>query len=292
MSRCVGGCADRAAGHPAVGRSGIACPTPLPGTGAVRRARRLDAILIAGNHRADFVGSPRRPHSGGTALRAGVLQRRPLRGWLAASLAWGATFALSLLAPTVWSNLDADGWRDARPLSWQVLPIIGLRIAGLAGPATRAYRSGCATGQRDWQAPVVSPGPGTACGLGVVRSESGDMEQRRPVEVGGWGYRGGPGRTTIMIRSGKCLVVRLVSGGEFGISVNDTDRGVACSTPFSPQRPAADRGVIPPPVGRGPAPTRRDSRGPRAGSHPQTRSETDVKITKADPGGEQHQRRE
>lgn len=59
------------------------------------------------------------------------------------------------------------------------------------------------------------------------RVDSARMEIRRPSEVGGWGIRGLPGRSTIMVRAGECLVVRYTSGGELGISVDDAERGAA-----------------------------------------------------------------
>jgi hypothetical protein len=50
-------------------------------------------------------------------------------------------------------------------------------------------------------------------------------EQRRPSEVGGWGYRGLPSKATIMIRGGECLVIGYQSGGQLRISVDDAERG-------------------------------------------------------------------
>lgn len=52
-------------------------------------------------------------------------------------------------------------------------------------------------------------------------------EQRRPSEVGGWGYRGPPGQATIMIRSGECLVIGYQSGGQLRISIDDAQHGAA-----------------------------------------------------------------
>lgn len=53
------------------------------------------------------------------------------------------------------------------------------------------------------------------------------VEERYPSQVGGWGYRGLPGRATIMVRGGACLVVRYASGGRLAISVDDAGRGAA-----------------------------------------------------------------
>ncbi|MFF1559874.1 hypothetical protein [Streptomyces sp. NPDC058279] len=52
------------------------------------------------------------------------------------------------------------------------------------------------------------------------------VEDRRPSQVGGWGYRLSRLGTTVMIRGGPCLVIR--SGGrDFAVSVDDADRGAA-----------------------------------------------------------------
>ncbi|MEV0086295.1 DUF1648 domain-containing protein [Saccharopolyspora sp. NPDC050642] len=50
-------------------------------------------------------------------------------------------------------------------------------------------------------------------------------ETRRPLEVGGWGYRVLPNSTAIMLRGGECLVLRLTSGRDFYISVGHAERG-------------------------------------------------------------------
>lgn len=42
---------------------------------------------------------------------------------------------------------------------------------------------------------------------------------------GGWGYRGLPCGATLMVRSGPCLVIEYVAGGQFAVSVDDAERG-------------------------------------------------------------------
>ncbi|MFG2879360.1 DUF1648 domain-containing protein [Streptomyces sp. NPDC048337] len=56
--------------------------------------------------------------------------------------------------------------------------------------------------------------------------ESARVEDRRPVQVGGWGYRLSGLGTTVMLRGGPCLVVRS-KGKDFAVSVDDADRGAA-----------------------------------------------------------------
>ncbi|WP_327087361.1 hypothetical protein [Streptomyces viridochromogenes] len=56
--------------------------------------------------------------------------------------------------------------------------------------------------------------------------ESARVERRTPGQVGGWGYRLSGLGTTVMLRSGECLVVR-AKGKEFAVSVDDAERGAA-----------------------------------------------------------------
>ncbi|MFJ6719742.1 hypothetical protein [Streptomyces sp. NPDC091259] len=50
------------------------------------------------------------------------------------------------------------------------------------------------------------------------------VEERRPSQVGGWGYRVSRLGTTVMVRGGPCLVIRS-RGRDFAISVDDAQRG-------------------------------------------------------------------
>lgn len=52
-------------------------------------------------------------------------------------------------------------------------------------------------------------------------------EDIKPTEVGGWGLRGLPPHTTLMLRAGECLVLEYPGGGRFAISVDDAARGAA-----------------------------------------------------------------
>ncbi len=51
-------------------------------------------------------------------------------------------------------------------------------------------------------------------------------ENRTPAQVGGWGYRLSGLGTTVMLRSGECLVVSS-RGKVFAVSVDDAERGAA-----------------------------------------------------------------
>ncbi|MFF7128903.1 DUF1648 domain-containing protein [Streptomyces sp. NPDC008240] len=58
--------------------------------------------------------------------------------------------------------------------------------------------------------------------------ESARAENRTPAQVGGWGYRLSGLGTTVMLRSGECLVIRpRGTGGEFAVSIDDAERGAA-----------------------------------------------------------------
>lgn len=57
--------------------------------------------------------------------------------------------------------------------------------------------------------------------------ESARAESRTPAQVGGWGYRLSGLGTTVMLRSGECLVIHPRKGTEFAVSVDDAERGAA-----------------------------------------------------------------
>ena len=58
--------------------------------------------------------------------------------------------------------------------------------------------------------------------------ESARAEDRTPAQVGGWGYRLSGLGTTVMLRSGACLVIRTRGKGtEFAVSIDDAERGAA-----------------------------------------------------------------
>ncbi|MER6251583.1 DUF1648 domain-containing protein [Streptomyces sp. NPDC001584] len=68
-------------------------------------------------------------------------------------------------------------------------------------------------------------------GWPVRRWDAADIEwaraeNRTPAQVGGWGYRLSGLGTTVMLRSGACLVIR-AKGKDFAVSVDDAERGAA-----------------------------------------------------------------
>jgi len=68
--------------------------------------------------------------------------------------------------------------------------------------------------------------------------ESARAEQRRPSQVGGWGYRLSGLGTTVMLRAGDCLVVRPRGRrSDFAVSVDDAERGAALLNALRARRP-------------------------------------------------------
>ncbi|QKW30916.1 DUF1648 domain-containing protein [Streptomyces seoulensis] len=68
--------------------------------------------------------------------------------------------------------------------------------------------------------------------------ESARAEDRTPAQVGGWGYRISGLGTTVMLRGGPCLVVRVRGKGrDFAVSVDDAERGAALLNALRTPRP-------------------------------------------------------
>jgi hypothetical protein len=125
----------------------------------------------------------------------------------------GLGAALTLVAGA-FVGLPGRVWASAVPLA-----VVG--IAGFAMSSIRVKVSpaglAVAFGPLRWPTRKVS----------LRKIEKAWTEVRVPSEVGGWGIRGLPGGTTIMMRGGECLVVSYVAGGEFAVSVDDAAHGAA-----------------------------------------------------------------
>ncbi|MFG3053024.1 DUF1648 domain-containing protein [Kitasatospora sp. NPDC048239] len=67
---------------------------------------------------------------------------------------------------------------------------------------------------------------------------SARAEHRTPAQAGGWGYRLNGLGTTVMLRSGECLVIRPRKGAEFAVSVGDAERGAALLNSLAARRPS------------------------------------------------------
>ncbi|MEN3535718.1 DUF1648 domain-containing protein [Microbispora sp. ZYX-F-249] len=145
--------------------------------------------------------------------------RRPV--WVSTTTArWAGWLALASLAAAVvvagvaLYGLFPGGWGAVLPLA----------LAGVIGTVLSSVSVRVVP-----EALTVSVGPlrWPSRRVRLERVERAWAEERYPTQVGGWGLRGLPGRATIMIRGGECLVVRYVSGGELAITVDDAATGAA-----------------------------------------------------------------
>ncbi|MEU7876970.1 DUF1648 domain-containing protein [Microbispora bryophytorum] len=160
--------------------------------------------------------------------------KRPV--WVSTATApWASWLTLVALAAAVViaavarSGLIRDGWGAVVPLA-----LTGVVGAVLSSVSVRVVP----------EALTVSVGPlrWPLRRVRLDRVERAWVEERYPAQVGGWGYRGLPGRATIMIRGGECLVVRYTSGGELGITVDDAAAGAALlNALIARQHPSVER---------------------------------------------------
>ncbi|MFF2045078.1 DUF1648 domain-containing protein [Kitasatospora sp. NPDC058170] len=67
---------------------------------------------------------------------------------------------------------------------------------------------------------------------------SARAEHRTAAQAGGWGYRMNGLGTTVMLRSGECLVIRTRKGTEFAVSVGDAERGAALLNSLVARQPS------------------------------------------------------
>lgn len=156
--------------------------------------RRLPVVRVRAGEKAVWVSSAASP--GLAAMSYALLLLAVL---LALAMAWG-------LPASVWFGVG-------------VLSAVGLACLFVSSVGVHVSDQGLAIafGPLRWPVRRVP--------LGKIDRAWG--EERQPSQVGGWGYRGLPGNSTIMIRGGPCLVVRYTSGGELGMSVDDPDHGAA-----------------------------------------------------------------
>lgn len=100
-----------------------------------------------------------------------------------------------------------------------VLLITGFVGVLLGSIRVQVSERGVAVAYGPWGFPVWRRGLDA---IAVARAEN-----LRPAQVGGWGLRGLPPNTALMLRGGECLVLEYANGGRFSISVDDAARGAA-----------------------------------------------------------------
>ncbi|MGK5641204.1 hypothetical protein ACSNOK_23245 [Streptomyces sp. URMC 126] len=128
---------------------------------------------------------------------------RPLLGVGGAFLAAGAGLAF------------ASGWEAGLALGAG-----GVLLLALPGARVTVDRHGLTA------APLWAPRPRLRIGLDrVVSADGRTVDAFR--EFGGWGYRARSGRSGLVLRSGDALVVRLTTGGEFVVTVDDAATAAA-----------------------------------------------------------------
>ncbi|MBE3009192.1 DUF1648 domain-containing protein [Microbispora sp. NEAU-D428] len=160
--------------------------------------------------------------------------KRPV--WVSTTTApWATWLAIVALAAAV--ALAGTALSGRLPGGWSA--VVPLTVVGVAGLALSSVSVRVVP-----EALTVSIGPlrWPSRTVRLERVERAWVEERYPAQVGGWGYRGLPGRATIMIRGGECLVVRYTSGGRLAISVDDAEAGAALlNALIARQRPSVER---------------------------------------------------
>jgi hypothetical protein len=101
------------------------------------------------------------------------------------------------------------------------VPLFLIGLAGLLSGSIRveASAAGVAVAYGPWGWPVWHK---PLAKIALARAE-----RLNALEAGGWGIRGLPGNAVLMLRSGECLVLEYVNGGNFRISVDDASNAAA-----------------------------------------------------------------
>lgn len=99
------------------------------------------------------------------------------------------------------------------------LIVIGLISAALSRCRVTVDRRGLSV------APWFAPRPRLRISLGRIKEAT--SREARALSLGGWGYRIQPGRSALVLRSGDALFLRLVTGKEFVVTVDDAATAAA-----------------------------------------------------------------
>ncbi|PZG45248.1 hypothetical protein C1I98_15825 [Spongiactinospora gelatinilytica] len=106
-------------------------------------------------------------------------------------------------------------------VAWAVIPIFAILVFGLFTSSVRVKvnDAGVLIGYGWLRWPVRR--------IALSSVDRAWAEERFPSQVGGWGVRGMPGSSTIMLRGGQCLVIRDTDGGTIAVSVDDAETGAS-----------------------------------------------------------------
>lgn len=162
-----------------------------------------------------LVPAPGHPRDAAPAGRERItLADGEVAGWARGVGAWWAPIAVLVLL--------AAGIVVGREQSW----FIGVPLALLALVAGTFCRPHVTVDRRGLTVSGLLPRPRVRVPL--ERMEDADSRRVNAVaEYGGWGYRIRPERSGVITRSGEAIVIRLTSGREFAVTVDDSATGAA-----------------------------------------------------------------
>ncbi|MGW6983822.1 DUF1648 domain-containing protein [Streptomyces sp. NPDC054932] len=181
-------------------------------TVVVASAAALVGMLASRRPASPAAGTGRGPRMEIPPGERRVWLSRTVNPWLHLLSAVAGVVALAALAVGVGD--------PAKPMWLLILPFAFVSMTVLACSSVRVRIA-----ERGMD---VAFGP---LGWPVRRWDAADIEwaraeNRTPAQVGGWGYRLSGLGTTVMLRSGECLVVR-ARGRDFAVSVDDAERAAA-----------------------------------------------------------------
>ncbi|QKV92077.1 DUF1648 domain-containing protein [Streptomyces sp. NA02950] len=120
-------------------------------------------------------------------------------------------------------------------------PAAGLPLAG--GGAVAALLSGCrVTVDRRGLTVAARFAPRPRLRVPLERIERATSREVRAMELGGWGYRSWAGRSGLVLRSGEALCLRLATGREFVVTVDDAATAAALLNTLAERGRAAGPG--------------------------------------------------
>ncbi|WLQ40735.1 DUF1648 domain-containing protein [Streptomyces laculatispora] len=168
---------------------------------------------------------PEEPAGGGPAGDGAriALADGEVAGWARSAGAWWLPpLALVVLGGGIALMFTAS-WIAAVPAL-----LVGLLFASFARPYVSVDRRGITVSG-------VLPWPRIRVPLDRIEAAS-SRNIKALAEYGGWGYRIGPGRTGVMIRSGEGIVARLSGGRDFAVTVDDSATAAALLNTLIDQR--------------------------------------------------------
>ncbi|MEU1003679.1 DUF1648 domain-containing protein [Streptomyces tibetensis] len=183
------------------------------GTAALLASRRTPAVVPTG-------GGPTMEIPAGERF---VWLSRTSNPWLHATAAVTGVVAMAAVVAGLGGLMGAEAALLAGPFA-----LASVLVLGFASVQARVSERGLEVtfGPLSW--------PARRWAADAIASAR--VETRTPSQVGGWGYRLSGLGTTVMLRSGECLVIRTHNGKDFAVSVDDAERGAALLNSLNAQR--------------------------------------------------------